>query len=95
MELLGNGALQARITSLHDAVTSAVEQSEIYSKKVVPAFRQALHSQEQLYAQGRGSIMQVWQMLRTLNDAEREALAVWNTSTTTRIQLSLLVGEEV
>ena len=74
---------------------SAAEQAELYSKKVVPAFHEALRSQERLYAQGKGSVLQVWQTLRTFNDAEREALAVWLTAATARMQLSLLVGEEV
>lgn len=95
LDLLENGALEGRITMLYEALISAIEQSEIYSKRVVPAFREALNSQERLYSQGKGSVIQVWQALRTLNDAEREAIAVWVASETSRIQVSLLVGEEI
>lgn len=94
-DFLLQGGLESKVKALRSAAVSAAEQADIYSKKVVPAFHEALRSQERLYAQGKGSVLQVWQTLRTFNDAEREALAVWLAAATARMQLSLLVGEEV
>ncbi len=94
-ELLSDGGLEAQVRSLRNAVVAATEQSEMYSTKVVPAYEAALRSQERLYAQGKGNVLQVWQTLRLFNEARNEALTLWLGAATVRIQLSLLVGEEI
>ncbi len=94
-ELLSDGGLEAQIQALHNAVVAAIEQAELYSAKVVPAYEAALRSQEKLYTQGKGNVLQVWQTLRLFNDARHEALTLWLGAATARIQLSLLVGEEI
>jgi hypothetical protein len=40
-------------------------------------------------------VLQVWQTLRTYNDAERESLSVSLAAVAAKIQLSVLVGEEL
>jgi outer membrane protein TolC len=87
--------LETQVRSLHAAVVAATEQAELYSAKVVPAYEAALRSQEKLYAQGKGNVLQVWQTLRLFNEARNEALTLWLGAATARIQLSLLVGEEI
>ena len=94
-DFLNQGGLEEQVRALRSAAVSASEQAELYSKRVVPAFEEALRSQERLYTQGKGSVLQVWQTLRTCNDAQRESLAVWLNAAVSRMQLSLLVGEEV
>lgn len=94
-DLLSDGGLEAQVRSLRSAVVAATEQSEMYSTKVVPAYEAALRSQERLYAQGKGNVLQVWQTLRLFNEARNEALTLWLGAATLRIQLSLLVGEEI
>jgi cobalt-zinc-cadmium efflux system outer membrane protein len=94
-ELLSDGGLETQVRSLHAAVVAATEQAELYSAKVVPAYEAALRSQEKLYAQGKGNVLQVWQTLRLFNEARNEALTLWLGAATARIQLSLLVGEEI
>jgi outer membrane protein TolC len=87
--------LETQVRALRIAAESSAEQANIFQRNVVPSFREALRSQEQLYAQGKGNVMQVWQTLRTYNDAQREALVVSLAAVTTRMQLSVLVGEEL
>jgi cobalt-zinc-cadmium efflux system outer membrane protein len=94
-DVLVGGGLETQVRALRIAAESSAEQANIFQRNVVPSFREALRSQEQLYAQGKGNVMQVWQTLRTYNDAQREALVVSLAAVTTRMQLSVLVGEEL
>jgi cobalt-zinc-cadmium efflux system outer membrane protein len=94
-EVLSEGGLEAQIRALRSAVIAASEQVEMYTSKVVPAYEAALRSQERLYAQGKGNVLQVWQTLRLFSEARNEALTLWLNVATLRIQLSLLVGEEI
>ncbi len=94
-EFLKNGGFETQIRILRAASATSLERAEIFSAKAVPAFEVALGSQEQLYAAGKGSVIQVWQTLRSYNDAQVEGLALWLEAMTNRIQLSLLIGEEV
>jgi cobalt-zinc-cadmium efflux system outer membrane protein len=94
-ELLSDGGLETQVRSLRSATVAATEQADLYATKVVPAYEAALRSQERLYAQGKGNVLQVWQTLRLFNEARNEALTLWLGAATARIQLSLLVGEEL
>jgi cobalt-zinc-cadmium efflux system outer membrane protein len=94
-DLLSTGGLEAQVRALYLAAASSATQARIFQEKVVPAFEDALRSQEQLYSEGKGSVLQVWQTLRAYNDTQREALQVWLGAVNARAQLSLLVGEEI
>jgi cobalt-zinc-cadmium efflux system outer membrane protein len=93
--LSAGGALEQRVSALRLAALSADEQARIFQNKVVPAFESALKSQERLYSQGKGSVLEVWQTLRTYNDARRESLSVWLAAASARAQLVSFVGEEL
>ena len=92
---LSNGGLEVQIKNLRRAAESSKEQSEIFSLKVIPSFEAALRSQEKLYAEGKGNVLQVWQTLRTFNEVQTQGLQLWLEAVSVRVQLSLLVGEEV
>jgi cobalt-zinc-cadmium efflux system outer membrane protein len=94
-ELLQGSGLETQVRQLHAAAVNAEERSEIFAKKVVPAYEAALASQERLYTQGKGSVLQVWQVFRIFNDARSEALQLSLAAATARIELSVLVGEEI
>ncbi len=94
-ELLADGGLETQVRSLRNAAVAALEQEQLYSTKVVPAYEAALRSQERLYAQGKGSVLQVWQTLRLFSEARSEALTLWLGAATARMHLSLLIGDEV
>ncbi len=94
-EILRNGGLEARVRALRRAAISSAEQARVMHSKVVPAFERALAAEEQLHKEGKASVLEVWQTFRIFNDAQREALAMWQTSLHARVQLSLMVGEEL
>jgi cobalt-zinc-cadmium efflux system outer membrane protein len=89
------GGIETQVRALRLAAASSAMQADIFKRSVVPSFAGALRSQEDLYAQGKGSVLQVWQTLRVYNDAERELLAVSLGAVNARAQLSILVGEEL
>jgi cobalt-zinc-cadmium efflux system outer membrane protein len=94
-ELLADGGFEAQVVALRAAAVSARDQAQIFQAKVVPAFSGALKSQEQLYAKGKGNVLQVWQTLRTYNDVQLEALTVWLEAVNARSRLAVLIGEEI
>lgn len=94
-ELLTQGGLEMQVRSLRNTAAAAIDQAQLYSAKVVPSYEAALRSQERIYSQGKGNVLQVWQTLRLFNEARSEALSLQLAAVTTRIQLSLLVGEVV
>lgn len=89
------GGIEAQVRALRAAAASATAQARLFSQQVEPSYAEALRAQERVYAQGKGDVIQVWQMLRVYNEARAEGLTVWLGAVTARVQLSLLVGEEV
>jgi outer membrane protein TolC len=94
-DFLAQGGLEAQVRALRRSALSSAEQATLYRTKVIPAYRDALRAQEQLFAQGKGNVLQIWQTLRTYSDAQRESLGVWHEALQARMKLSLLVGVEV
>ncbi|HMP49143.1 MAG TPA: TolC family protein [Oligoflexia bacterium] len=92
---LANGGLTMQIVNLRKAAINAQEQAEIFTTKVIPSFEGALLSQERLYGEGKGNILQVWQTLRAFNEVQTQTLQLWLEVFSTRAQLSILIGEEV
>lgn len=90
-----NQGLEAQIGALRSAATYATEQARIFEKKVVPAYERALQAQEKQYRTGRGDLSLVWQTLRSLTEAQREYGQLWLFAVTSRVQLEILIGEEV
>ena len=94
-DFLANGGFKSKIKNVRDAAVNSQEQADIYLRKVIPAFSAALEAQEKLYSQGKGNVIQVWQTLRTLQDVQSQGLLFWLEAISIRVQLSLLVGEEI
>jgi cobalt-zinc-cadmium efflux system outer membrane protein len=94
-DFLAQGGLESQVRTLRRSAQSSAEQARIYESKVVPAFRESLRAQERLYSQGKGDVLQIWQAQRMYSDAQRESLNVWLQALGARMQLSLVVGEEV
>lgn len=88
------GGLKNQIITLRDAVTNALEHSQIFREKVVPSFEKALKSQERLYYQGKSNVLQVWQLFTTLNQVKAEGLQHRLESHALKMQLSALIGKE-
>lgn len=92
---LTEGGLIHQIALLRQAAENAQQQSILYSSKVIPAFARALAAQEKLYARGKGSVLQVWQALRAHTEAQAQGLQHWIQAVAIRVELSIVIGEEV
>lgn len=92
---LQDGGLELIVRSLRAAAASAHRQTDIYQTKVIPSFESALKGEERLYREGKGSILDVWQTFRAVNEARLTELTIRIQAVTNRVQLSVVVGEEV
>ena len=90
-----SGGLARQIENLRESSTNAEEQANIFQRKVIPSFEGALKSQEKLYLEGRGSVLEVWQTLRALNEVQSQGLQLWLETASTRMQLAVLIGEQI
>lgn len=94
-DLVTKGGLALQVSTTHAAAVSAQRQIELYSTRVEPSFRAALEAEERAYLSGKGSILELWQTFRALNEAQVTGLALWQHAAMARARLSILVGEEV
>lgn len=83
------------ISSLRRSVDASLKQAVIYENEVVPAFRDALKAHEHQFEAGQGTILQVWQTQRELNNSQEQSLELWVKAFAARAQLSILIGEEL
>jgi outer membrane protein TolC len=90
-----NGGLENQISTLRQAVYNAEEQADLYSNKVIPSFEKAFQAQEKLYALGKGNVLQVWQTLTILNEVQAQGLVLTLEARSLRMQLSILIGQEI
>jgi len=94
-DLIQKGGLELQVTTAHIAATSSQRQVDIYATTVEPSFRAALQAEERAYLSGKGSVLEVWQTFRALNEAQVTGLALRQQAALMRARLSILVGEEV
>lgn len=93
--LIGQGGLELQIFSTHAAAVSSERQVDIYTRQVEGSFKAALEAEERAYASGKGSVLEVWQTFRALNEAQLTGLSLRQQAAMARARLSILVGEEV
>ncbi len=94
-DYIENGAFQDEIASMVDAVNLAIDEAALFDSKVIPAFRDSLRFQEKQFAAGSGSIVQIWQTQRELFDAHGRSLELWTKALGLRIELEILIGQEL
>jgi len=92
---LNGGGLDSTVSSLRLAASSAQRQVEIYRTKVVPSFEVAFKAEERLYKEGKGSLLDLWQTFRAMNEARLSELTLQTEAVKYRAELSVLVGEEI
>jgi outer membrane protein TolC len=92
---LHDGGLASTVTSLRLAASSSQRQVEIYRTKVVPSFELAFKAEERLYKEGKGSLLDLWQTFRAMNEARLNELTLQTEAIRHRAELSVLVGEEI
>ena len=90
-----NQRREAQIIALRSAAMCSAEQARIFKEKVIPSYERALQAQEKQYRTGTGDLSLVWQSLRSLTEAQREYSQLWLAAVTSRVQLEILIGEEV
>lgn len=93
--LINQGGLELQISSTHAAAVSSERQVEIYTRQAEVSFKAALEAEERAYASGKGSVLEVWQTFRALNEAQLTGLSLRQQAAMARARLSILVGEEV
>jgi cobalt-zinc-cadmium efflux system outer membrane protein len=94
-EFTAKGGFESQVVRAYSAAQHARAQAALYRVKVVPAFQRAVSAQERLYQQGKSSIVQIWQALRAYGEAREQSLSFEVEAINARVQLSLLIGEEV
>ena len=93
--LINQGGLELQISSTHAAAVSSERQVEIYTRQAEVSFKAALEAEARAYASGKGSVLEVWQTFRALNEAQLTGLSLRQQAAMARARLSILVGEEV
>ncbi len=93
--LINQGGLELQISSIHAAAVSSERQVEIYTQQAEVSFKAALEAEARAYASGKGSVLEVWQTFRALNEAQLTGLSLRQQAAMARARLSILVGEEV
>lgn len=94
-QYLLDGGFEYQIRTLRNAAVRSKAQADTFASKVVPAYQTALSAQERLYSAGRGNLMEIWQIFKSTNEARLQSAKLLLESMKARVELSLLVGEEM
>ncbi len=94
-DYVNSKTFEEEISSLRRNLESSIKQAVIYETEVVPAFHDALQFHERQFEAGQGTIIQVWQTQRELNNSQEQALEFWVKVFTAKVQLSIVVGKEI
>jgi outer membrane protein TolC len=94
-QFLQGGGIEFIVRSLRAAAASSQRQADLYRSKVIPAYENALGAEERLYREGKGSVLDVWQTFRVVNESRVSELMLQLEAIRSRVQLSIMVGEEV
>ena len=86
---------QEEIASIVDAANLAMDEATLFETRIVPAFRDSLQFQEKQFAAGNGSLLQIWQTQRELFETQSKSLERWTKAFALRIELEILIGEEL
>lgn len=90
-----DGGFENQIKYIHASLMHLDRQRIILQEKVLPAYEHSLIAQERLYAEGKGNILQVWQVFKEYNLTYVQSMQISLDAITNRIQLSTLIGEEL
>lgn len=82
------------VQSLLASVGSSASLLEGYEKEILPALREALRLEEQLFSAGKGTPLRVWQVLRELSIAQSEAVERLVRVYADRVELTILTGTD-
>ena len=88
-------AFKSQLSLLVQSLNAAIGQVKIYENQVVPALQEALGGADQQLRAGQGSVVQVFQTQRELNDAASKVVELWVRALTDKAELSVLTGTDL
>ena len=88
-------AFRAQLTEIQSAISSSLNELDIYEKKVLPEFQTAFDAFDQQLRAGQGSTMQLWQTLISLNDSSKTFAELWAKTFGERAELGILIQEDI
>ena len=90
---LDGDAFRSELEATLKSVELKFNQAKTYESEVSPLFREALKAAERQFESGQSSVLQLWQALLALIDANEEQLMLWVSAYGARSKLSLMLGE--
>lgn len=90
-----SGAFQTAITNEAEAYSLRREEVQLYKDKVLPPLDNALQALEIQVRAGQGSIFSLWQVSREYIDAQERYLELWTRAFSERIELAIILEEEM
>ncbi len=86
-----------RTSMLRSVKAYSLRREEVlaYENKVLPGLREALTAFESQVRDGQGSIFQLWQTLREYVDAQERYLELWTQTFSERIELAIILEEDI
>lgn len=88
-------AFQTVIVNEAEAYSLRRQQVELYKDKVLPALDDALKALEVQVRAGQGSIFSLWQVSREYIDAQGRYLELWTRAFSERVELAIILEEEM
>ena len=88
-------AFKEQLTEIQSALSSSLNELDIYEKKVLPEFQTAFGAFDQQLRAGQGSTLQLWQTLISLNDSSKTFAELWAKTFGERAELGILIQEDI
>ncbi len=95
LRYLEAGRLSEEIALLLGGARSSIEQADRLQSEVIPLLEQSLSAAERELEAGQGNPIQIWQTLSELAMSHDRFLELWMKGLSERVELSILLGENV
>lgn len=88
-------AFKSQVSLFAKSLNASANQVKIYETQVIPALQEALRGSEQQLRAGQGSVLQVFQTQREINDATSKVVELWVKALSDKAELSVLIGADL
>ena len=95
LDYFSGDLFKQEVSSAYKFADSTLKQSRVYRDEILPKLKEALSALEQQYLAGAASVFEILQAQRELTDAEGQWLELVVKAISARIDLSILVGNEI
>jgi hypothetical protein len=82
-------------TLLFESLEASAAQAKRYTETILPALRNAFTAAVHEFDAGQANPLQIWQLHQELLDAQDEYLTLWIKTLSERVELSILLGNEL